>query len=162
MTESPGDLRPAKTGDVDCLLTFMQEFYAESGYPLEAAAARSALQALAGDPGLGRVWMILHDGQPVGYVAVAFGFSLEYLGRDAFIDDFYIRPAFRHRGIGGRVLARVLGSCRNLDVRALHLEVERGNRPAQALYRRHGFRDNDRQLLTLRLAPARAGVETGS
>jgi ribosomal protein S18 acetylase RimI-like enzyme len=33
-------------------------------------------------------------------------------------------------------------------VRALHLEVERTNASAEALYRRRGFRDNDRRLLT--------------
>jgi ribosomal protein S18 acetylase RimI-like enzyme len=40
----------------------------------------------------------------------------------------------------------------SLGVRALHLEVGRDNSAAQALYRRAGFEDSGRQLLTLRLA----------
>jgi ribosomal protein S18 acetylase RimI-like enzyme len=39
-----------------------------------------------------------------------------------------------------------------LGVRALHLEVGRDNVPAQELYRRVGFVDTDRRLLTLKLA----------
>ncbi len=39
-------------------------------------------------------------------------------------------------------------ACRELGVRALHLEVERENVEAQALYRRIGYKDHDRYLLT--------------
>lgn len=146
-------IRPAREADLALLLRMLAEFHREEGYPLDEAAAARALDALVSDPSLGRLWLVLADGAPVGYVAVAFGFSLEYLGRDAFIDDLFIRPAFRGRGLGSQVLAAVEPACRALGVRTLHLEVERRNLRAQALYRRHGFRDNDRQLLSKRLLP---------
>jgi ribosomal protein S18 acetylase RimI-like enzyme len=41
-----------------------------------------------------------------------------------------------------------------MGVRALHLEVERDNAAGQALYRRRGFRDGGRVLLTKRLDAA--------
>ena len=146
-------IRLATPDDLDRVAALMAAFYAESGYPLDGARARAALAALIGDPGLGRLWLILHEGEPVGYVAVTFGFSLEYLGRDAFIDDLFIEAPFRGAGLGTRVLEAVEPACRALGVRALHLEVERSNEAGQALYRRRGFRNNDRRLLTLRLAP---------
>lgn len=151
-------LRPAATDDVDRLLAMMAAFYAESGYPLDHAAARSALAELASDPALGRLWVIEVEGAPAGYVAVTFGFSLEYLGRDAFVDDFYIEAPHRGRGLGNAVLERVEEECRRLGVNALHLEVGRDNAAGQALYRKRGFRDNDRQLLTLRIGPAARGA----
>ena len=40
------------------------------------------------------------------------------------------------------------GVCRGRGVRALHLEVERENTRAQSIYRRAGFVDHDRYLLT--------------
>ena len=43
----------------------------------------------------------------VGYVVVTLGFSLESGGRDGFIDELYIAPAARGRGIGAKVLALV-------------------------------------------------------
>jgi ribosomal protein S18 acetylase RimI-like enzyme len=77
---------------------------------------------------------------------------MEYGGRDAFIDDLFIRPAFRGKGLGRSALAEVRSAALSLGVRALHLEVGRDNSAAQALYRRAGFEDSGRQLLTLRLA----------
>jgi len=150
-------LRPAGPGDVDLLLGMMTAFYAESKFPLDHGAARRALGALADDPGLGRLWRIQPDGVPAGYVAVTFGFSLEYLGRDAILDDFYIEAPHRGRGLGNRVLEIVEAECRALGVNALHLEVGRANAAGQALYRKRGFRDNDRQLLTKRLSSGEPG-----
>jgi ribosomal protein S18 acetylase RimI-like enzyme len=128
----------------------MAEFYAESGYPFDRAAAADAIREMLDQPGLGRIWLVAQP-EVVGYVAVTFGFSLEFLGRDAFIDEFFIRPRFRGAGLGTRVLAALEPECRALDVRALHLEVERENPFAQRLYRRQGYRDNDRRLLSKRL-----------
>lgn len=45
-------------------------------------------------------------------------------------------------------LQRVEEVCRMEGIRALHLEVDRGNTRAQELYRRVGYRDHDRYLLT--------------
>lgn len=145
-------LRLASTDEVDLLVQLIGEFYAESGYPLDEAAARGAFTQLVTQPELGRVWLVLVVDEPVGYLALTFGFSLEYYGRDAFIDDFYIRPAHRNQGLGSAVLHQVLEEAHRLDVRAVHLEVERTNHRAQAVYAKHGFRDNDRQLLTVRLS----------
>lgn len=150
-------LRPADARDLDLLVDLMQEFYAESGYPLERARARWCFERLIADPALGRLWLILADGAPAGYVAVTFGFSLEYGGRDAFVDDLFLRPVARQRGLGNAVLVEVEEVCRGLEVRALHLEVERANGPAQSLYRKRGFAEDGRLLLTKRLAAGATG-----
>jgi len=145
-------IEPAALDDLPLLAQWMEEFYVEAGYAFDARRARQALSQLLGDPGLGRVWRIVSDDESVGYVAIAFGFSLEYHGRDAFVDELFIRPLFRGVGLGGRVLEAVESACRELGVRALHLEVERANAAGRALYRRWGFEGNDRQLLSKRLS----------
>jgi ribosomal protein S18 acetylase RimI-like enzyme len=52
-------------------------------------------------------------------------------------------------------MALAKAACREAGVRALHLEVERANARARALYARSGFTDQDRLLLTKRLTPVR-------
>jgi GNAT superfamily N-acetyltransferase len=156
--ESP--IRTAGTADLPLLGALMRDFYAESGYPLDAALGAAALGELLGDRQLGRVWLILEAEEPVGYLAVTFGFSLEYHGRDGSVDELFVRPARRGRGLATRALAAVERECRKLGLRALHLEVERENPAGQALYRRRGFADNDRQLLSKRLRPRGAGGAT--
>jgi ribosomal protein S18 acetylase RimI-like enzyme len=152
-------IRLAQTGDLERVAALMGEFYAESGYPLDRERAARALAQLIAERDVGRLWLIVSGGGVVGYLAVTFGFSLEYYGRDAFIDDLYIQPPFRGAGLGTRVLEVVVPECRALGIGALHLEVERSNRAAQDLYQRQGFRDNDRQLLSLRLLPGDASGE---
>jgi ribosomal-protein-alanine N-acetyltransferase len=48
-------------------------------------------------------------------------------------------PDVRRRGVGGRLIARLLEVARERAVAVATLEVRRGNRPAIALYERAGF-----------------------
>lgn len=152
----PSPIRLAQADDLEVVASLMAEFYSESGYPFNRAMAWAALTKLIEEPDVGRLWLILNPEKAVGYIAVTFGFSLEFYGRDAFIDDLFIQPPFRGVGLGTRVLKAVEPECRALGVRALHLEVGCTNQAGQALYRRQGFRDNDRQLLSKRLLPEHA------
>jgi len=142
------DLRPATSADLEAVLALHRAFFAEDGYPFQEEESRANLERLLGDPGLGRLWVMDDGGEVVGYLLLAFGFSLEFRGRDAFIDELYVAPACRGRGLGKRALALAAEACRELGVRALHLEVERYKESAQELYRRAGFVDHDRYLMT--------------
>jgi len=42
---------------------------------------------------MGRVWLIQYQGQVIGYVILTLGYSLEYGGRDAFIDEQLARQS---------------------------------------------------------------------
>ena len=53
---------------------------------------------------------------------------------------FAVHPAFRRSGVSGTVLEGLLGSAKESGFRALHLDVVKGNLPAEKLYLRHGFR----------------------
>ena len=143
--------RLAQPGDVDLLLASMRQLYALDGYPFEEGAARPALEGILRDPGLGRVWVIGRGEEAIGYLLLTFGYSLEYGGRDAFVDELFVAADHRHRGVGTRAIEFAAEQCRALGVRALHLEVERANIAAQALYRKVGFEDHDRYLLTRRI-----------
>lgn len=145
----------AEPGDVEALLALQEVYYREDGYPFEREAARRAFDALIAHAEWGRLWVVRDArAQPPavsGYCALAFGFSLEYRGRDAFLDELYLAPAARGHGLGRAAVALVEAACRDAGVRALHLEVERDNAPARALYRRRGFAEHERLLMTRRL-----------
>ncbi len=144
-------MRVATRGDLDTLLGLMGDFYAESGYVLDRPRAAEAFAHLLGDPRLGRVWIVEQGGRDVGYLVLTFVFGMEYGGLMAVVDDFYIRPAWRNAGVGTAALAAVRESCAGLGVRAVSVEVGRENAVARSVYRRAGFSDVDRLLMTLRL-----------
>jgi ribosomal protein S18 acetylase RimI-like enzyme len=97
---------------------------------------------------IGRVFLITMGGEITGYAVLTFGYSLEFRGRDAFVDELYLRDEYRGRGIGKRALEFLAGVCADNGVCAMRLEVERSNTRAQSVYRKFGFEDHDRYLMT--------------
>lgn len=148
--------RLATTDDFGAVFTLMREYYAHDHLAFNESAAAKALQQLLHMPEWGRVWLIEAGTEIVGYVVLCLGYSLEYHGRDAFVDEIYLRAAFRGLGLGKHALQFVEEECRKLGVQALHLEVERANTNAHEVYRKHGFVDHDRYLMTKPIAIADA------
>ncbi len=142
----------ATPNDLELIITLMREYYEYDRLQFDEAAARGALQQLLQEPAFGRVWLLEVDHAIAGYFALCLGFSLEYHGRDAFVDEIYIREAYRGQGLGNRALQFLETECRALGVQALHLEVERANTNAQEVYRKNGFVDHDRYLMTKSLS----------
>jgi len=149
---APRVLAPAGPADLDELLPMLERFSATQELPFDAAVARGALGELLARSELGRVFRIVHAGATVGYVALTFGWSLEWGGRDAFIDEIFLEAPQRGHGLGRAALRALLDEARALGVRAVHLEVEADNAPAQALYRSEGFAGAERAMLSRRLS----------
>ncbi len=150
MPEPAVELAPAGPPDLEELLELLARFNASQGYAYDAATGRFALGELLAKPELGRAYWIRHDGASVGYAVLCFGWSLEWGGRDAFVDEIFVEAPARGHGIGRAALRALIREAERLGVRALHLEVESGNEAGQALYRSEGFAGKDRQILTLR------------
>lgn len=145
-------IRPAGQEDLPVLAALMGEYYAEAGYTLRADAAERAFAPLLDEPRLGRVWLIETADVPVGYVVLTLAYSMEYGGPRGFLDDFYVRPAVRGKGLGTIALAATCEACRQLGVRALLVEAGPDGHPARTLYARAGFRENGRVFLSFPLA----------
>ena len=128
----------------------MSRLYSSEGFPFPARAP-AALDLLLADPSHGRCFLIRDAGSTIGYFVIGFGFSLEFGGRDAFLDELFIAPESRGAGIGKTALQHAIEFCRSEGIGALHLEVSRENIPAQRLYRGAGFRERHAgyDLLTL-------------
>jgi ribosomal protein S18 acetylase RimI-like enzyme len=139
---------PADAPDGELLIELMREFYAIEHLEFDEVKARAALEQILRDRRFGVIHVIRVDGAAAGYLVLTFGFSLEFGGRDAFVDEIYLRENFRGRGLGKAALELAEAVCREEKIRALRLEVDRVNARAQSVYRQAGFRDHDRYLLT--------------
>jgi ribosomal protein S18 acetylase RimI-like enzyme len=114
----------------------------------DEAAARTSLEKFRELPAFGAIWILCEGPKPIGYIILTIGFSFEFHGHDAFIDELYIDADYRRRGYGRQAVAFLEKRAREMGVNAVHLEVDRGNDPAFELYRRVGYEDHDRFLMT--------------
>ena len=139
----------ASADDLSDLLGMMKELQADDPWscPFDERVTARVTGELLRDPRLGRVWLISARGENIGYIVMCFDYSLEYRGRGAWIDEFFVRRSHRGRGIGTQVLEFFADEAKKLGVTVIHLEVNHGN-PAVELYRRLGFEDHYRYLMT--------------
>jgi ribosomal protein S18 acetylase RimI-like enzyme len=143
-------LKPATANDIDLLIAMMREYYALDKLDFDPNVARGALETLLNDATLGLAVLIVLPDETVtvGYTFLTFGFSLEFAGRFALVDEIYVVEEYRARGIGTDVLRQLEEQCMTLGFAALRLEVEYDNVAAQRLYRRLGFTAHERNLMT--------------
>jgi ribosomal protein S18 acetylase RimI-like enzyme len=144
------DLVLAARTDVEVLVDLVGAYHAFEGVESDPAARRQAVLSLIDNADLGRIWRITLEQATVGYIALCFGYSIEFAGKDAFVDEFFIDAAFRGRGIGHAVLGHVAAEARKLHIRALHLEVAKTNIGAQRLYARADFEARAKYYLMTR------------
>lgn len=146
-------LRQGTTEDIPVLVELMDEFYAESHFELDRTEATSTFKTLVDHPDFGTVWIFEGDTQAAGYVVLTVRFSMEFGGLVGSIDDLYVRPSERRKGIGNELLHSLLIDCHDRGLEGLDVEVAPDNLAAQALYRRIGLqvRGDERVHMTTKL-----------
>jgi GNAT superfamily N-acetyltransferase len=146
-------MRLATPDDIPSLVALMADFYAEGGYELDLDRAAHAFATVLGDERLGRVWIIQGELQDVGHLVLTLKYAMEYGGIVACLDDLYVKPGWRNRGLSTAALLEVRRFCERAGVRAVTVEVGYENGAAQTVYRRVGFTEAaGRQVLALALA----------
>ncbi len=134
-------------GDWKEIAGMMQEFYTDEGYPFNIQNKHDYYDKFLSNPELGRLWKLEVDGHLAGYAILAFGFSFEY-GKDALIDELFLKKDFRSKGFGAKALELIISQAEHLGIETLHLEVEKHNKTASHLYSKYGFRDKNRTLMS--------------
>lgn len=142
--------RVATPDDLPAALALVQAFYAEERLRFDPVATPRAMSRLLTDPACGALLLLGQDGN-AGYLALTRGFSLEQGGHYALLDELYLIPDARGRGLGAHALGIAAAHARSWGVSMLRLEVQHHNPRAKALYLRAGFVDGHRDTLGLEL-----------
>ena len=145
----PISITRATSSDLELLLPMMRHMQADDPWsePFQEATVRSNLAELLQNPAYGVIYIVREESAPIGYMVICFDYSLEYRGKGAWIDELFVEAAYRGKGIGTQLLDLVETVSRELNAKFLHLEVNHGN-PAIELYRRRGFIEHERFLLS--------------
>ena len=133
--------------DWEILLQLVKEFHQLEDVNLSEQKRVTALTMLVENAELGGIWLISYNNQIVGYIALCIGYSIEFSGQDAFIDEFYLRSDYRGKGLGKQALDQIKILAKQRGLQALHLEVDRSNSRAQRLYANAGFEAREKYIL---------------
>jgi GNAT superfamily N-acetyltransferase len=139
----------AGLADLETLLALMRHLQLDDPWsePFHEPTLRANLAELLQNPVFGIAYIVREDAAPIGYLVICFEYSLEYRGKGAWVDELFVEPTHRGKGIGTQLLDLAEHASREHHAKFLHLEVNHGN-PAIELYRRRGFAQHQRFLLS--------------
>ena len=130
-------IRPMVAADKESVLEMMRIFYASPAVfsnGSEEIFAKDIETCVSGSPYL--EGYIMEDGQVQGYAMIAKSFSTEFGKPCIWIEDIYIKEAFRGQGIGKLFFDFIT---EKYDGCLFRLEVEEENKTAVKLYKKCGF-----------------------
>lgn len=156
MDDSTVSLMRANESHQPALLRLIALFCDVDGHPFDETRIKAALMPLLEHDDFGRIYLIVSQDEaekdPAGYLVTTWGYSLESGGREALIDEIFVRD--RGTGLGSVAMMRVLETLKAEGFKVIFLETERLNRRARQFYGRFGFVEDDSIWMSRRLNPS--------
>ena len=128
------EVREGTADDVPLLLEFIRSMAAYER--LEVTASEVTLrESLFGESPAARTLLAFVDGAPAAYVVYFFSFATMVGKRGLWLDDLFVRPEFRGRGIARALMAHLAGLAVSHDCARFEWMVLDWNAPAIGFYR---------------------------
>jgi len=122
------------------MLQMMREFYHSPAVlsPVPDEHFQRTCKELLGGTPFAAAHILLQDEKPAGYALLAFTYSNEAGGIVLWLEEFYVRPDFRGKGLGTEYFQFLFREYEGKIAR-MRLEIEPENEKALRLYERMGF-----------------------
>jgi ribosomal protein S18 acetylase RimI-like enzyme len=134
-------VRPATDADADAIGRLLHDFNREYDWPTPApsAAARRVRMLLAERA----ITVLLAGGGPHGLAVLRFRPALLRDSLDCYLEELYVVPERRGRGIGRALMNSVLDLARAEGASDIHLGTSEDDFAARALYESLGFSNRE-------------------
>ena len=132
-------IRPATRSDIPTILDFVRALATYEREPHAVTATKAGLERDGFGPNPFYFCLIAeHDKRPAGFALYFFNYST-WLGRPGlYLEDLFVEPEFRGRGIGKALLERVAAIAVEKNCPRLQWEVLDWNTPAIDFYKAMG------------------------
>jgi ribosomal protein S18 acetylase RimI-like enzyme len=134
----------ARPGDSDECARLLVDQLREHGIAASPDPLARLLQPATTDMARGFLMLARDGGRVVGVAYVATILSAEHCGPVAWLEELYVTPDCRHRGIGTALVTAVLERAQKAGIVAVDLEVDASHDRVISLYQRLGFRPLER------------------
>ena len=134
-------LRRAKAADAAAVADLLDRFNREYATPTPGPQALSArLEVLLADDS---TVALLAGEPPVGVALLTLRANVWFSGPVGLLDELYVVPGQRGRGVGAQLLKAAEDECRRVGCRLLEVNVDGEDTDARRFYERHGYTDRD-------------------
>lgn len=132
------EVRHATSADAEALARLFDGYRQFYGQPADPGRARRFIdeRLATGDSTL---LLAVADGQPLGLAQLFPSFSSVRTGRLWILNDLFVDPSGRQRGVGRALLDACVQHAEQTGAVGLQLETQRTNTVAQALYTEQGW-----------------------
>jgi ribosomal protein S18 acetylase RimI-like enzyme len=146
------EVRLLRIEEVDAAVDLFGRQLREHELKTDLAQVRSVTEQIVNDDRLGFVLVAVEKNEkPVGVVLGCAILGIEHGGLSGWIEELYVLPEFRERGVGSFLIAEFIRVASRFGWRAIDLEIDSSHRRAVSLYERHGFTQLDRSRWSRRL-----------
>jgi len=144
VTQHQFRIQPAREDDLPLILRFIKELAAYEKLAPEVVATEGGLrQALFGPSPAAEVVIAYADDEPAGFAVFFQSFST-FLGQPGlYLEDLFVLPAWRGRGLGRRLLTHLAKVAVDRGYGRMEWSVLDWNELALGVYRRIGARPMD-------------------
>lgn len=135
MTAPTINIRPGTKSDVPLILSFIRELAEYERLTDEVVATEERVeQTLFGPRPAAEVLIATVDDAPAGFAVYFQNYSTFAARPGIYLEDLFVRPAYRGKGIGRTLLARLAGIARDRGCARLDWVVLDWNEPAIRFY----------------------------
>jgi len=142
------EIRPATADDAETLVRLIRELAAYEQLEHEARATPEAIrQHLFGPHARAEALIAEQGGQPIGFALFFQNFSTFRCQPGLYLEDIYVQPEHRGRGLGKALFQRLAALAVERDCGRMEWTVLNWNEPAIQFYRGLGARPMDQWTL---------------
>jgi len=145
---TPFSVRHAAPEDVENAVALLRAQLLEHAIDTAEASLRDLVRVVAAEAQYGFIFLAVANEEAVGIAYAAAHLSAEHGGMSGWLEELYVVPLWRGRGVGSALLTHVIARAQQLRWKALELEVVEGHERTVPLYERHDFRRTARARFT--------------
>lgn len=127
--------------ELDQLMCYVEALYEHDDHHDSMVNIKEGVESLMRNEPLANAYFIKRKEEKIGYVLLTRYHSVKKGGLTLYIDELYVEPQHRRKGIGKTILDEILEIARSERVKTVWAQTELFNEGAQAFFRKGGFRE---------------------
>lgn len=128
------EIRPIREEEYATVIKLIKEF---AHFEKRPDKMTNSLERMIEEKAYFHCFVAVVDGELAGYVSHFFAYYT-WIGKSLYMDDLYVKPAFRGQGVGTQLLATIFDFARANQCRKVRWHVSDWNTKAQVLYKKIG------------------------